>query len=178
MTSPRSSDTRSTRSHCATPGCEQSPLVSASVCRTHLVDILRAEGEVIPGEEGDFAGVMAAAIHILRLAFEGVPQEEFDREPRTEMDMYALLPMDAEWAMAQMSLDFLGTHIADTFGAMQLSPPTEFMSKVLLRLRVVGPGSADELRPRLRFAMESMIREFAGPDVEMTVAVEPPDEEA
>jgi hypothetical protein len=43
---------------------------------------------------------------------------------------------------------------------------------------VVGPGSADELRPRLKFAMESMIRELAGQDVEMTVAVEPPDEEA
>jgi hypothetical protein len=30
----------------------------------------------------------------------------------------------------------------------------------------------------LKFAMESMIREFAGQDVEMTVAVEPPDEDA
>jgi len=92
--------------------------------------------------------------------------------------MYALLPMDAEWALAQMSLDFLGTHIADTFGAMQLSPPSEFMSKVLLRLRVVGPGSADELRPRLRFAMEAMIREVLGPEARITVAVEPPDDAA
>jgi hypothetical protein len=41
---------------------------------------------------------------------------------------------------------------------------------------VVGPGSADELRPRLKFAMEAMIQEIIGP-VELTVSVEPPDEE-
>jgi hypothetical protein len=45
---------------------------------------------------------------------------------------------------------------------------------MLLRLRVVGPGSADELRPRLKFAMEEMIRELAGPDVELSVSVELP----
>jgi hypothetical protein len=60
---------------------------------------------------------------------------------------------------------------------MRLEPPAEFMSKVLLRLRVVGPGSADELRPRLKFAMEAMIHEVVGPDVELTVSVEPPDQE-
>ena len=147
--------------------------MSASVCRTHLVDILRADGEVIPWEEGDFAGLAAAVIHIVRVAFEGVPE---DQEPSTQMDMYALLPMDAEWAIAQASLDMLGTHMADQFGAMRLSPPAEFMSKALLRLRVVGPGSADELRPRLKFAMEALIQEIIGP-VELTVSVEPPDEE-
>ena len=98
------------REPCTTPGCVRSALVSASVCRTHLVDILRAEGEVIPWEEGDFAGLSAAAIHIVRVAFEGVPE---DQEPSTQMDMYALLPMDAEWAIAQASLDMLGTHMAD-----------------------------------------------------------------
>jgi hypothetical protein len=46
-----------------------------------------------------------------------------------------------------------------------------------LRLRVVGPGSAHELRPRLKFAMEAMIQEIIGPDVELTISVEPPDEE-
>jgi hypothetical protein len=166
----------SERAPCMTPGCVRSALVSASVCRTHLVDILRDEGEVIPWEEGDFAGLAAAAIHIIRVAFEGVPEATF-RQPTTQMDMYALLPMDAEWAIAQASLDFLGTHMADQFGAMRLSPPAEFMSKVLLRLRVVGPGSADELRPRLKFAMEAMIHEVIGPDAELTLSVEPPDEE-
>jgi hypothetical protein len=148
--------------------------VSASVCRTHLVDMLRAEGEVIPWEEGDFAELATAAIHIVRVAFEGVLE---DQEPSTQMDMYVLLPMDAEWAIAQASLDMLGTHMADQFGAMRLSPPAEFMGKVLLRLRVVGPGSADELRPRLKFAMEAMIQEIIGPDVELSVSVEPPDED-
>jgi hypothetical protein len=167
----------SKRKRCTTPRCGRSALVSASVCRTHLVDILRAEGEVIPWEEGDFAGVAAAAIHIVRVAFEGVPEESFSQQPNTQMDMYALLPMESEWAIAQASLDILGTHMADRFGAMRLSPPAEFMSKVLLRLRVVGPGSADELRPRLKFAMEAMIHEVVGPDVELTVSVEPPDEE-
>ena len=176
MTSPATPVT-SERALCTTSGCERPALVSASVCRTHLVDILRAEGEVIPWEEGDFAGLAAAAIHIVRVAFEGVPKETFRQESGTEMDMYALLPMDAEWAIAQASLDMLGTHMADQFGAMRLSPPAEFMSKVLLRLRLVGPGSADELRPRLKFAMEAMIHEIVGPDVELTVSVEPPDEE-
>jgi hypothetical protein len=166
----------SERMPCTTPGCGRSALVAASVCRTHLVDILRAEGEVIPWEEGDFAGVAAAAIHIVRVAFEGVPEETLSRQPTTQMDMYALLPMDSEWAIAQASLDILGTHMADRFGAMRLEPPAEFMSKVLLRLRVVGPGSADELRPRLKFAMEATIQEIIGP-IELTVSVEPPDEE-
>lgn len=175
MTLPSSLDASAAPSPCATPGCERSALVSSPSCRVHLVDTLRAEGEPIPWEEGDFAGVAAAAIHILRVAFDGVPEEDL-RNPSTEMDMYALLPMESEWAMAQMSLDFLGTHLADTFGAMSLSPPSEFMSRVLLRLRVVGPGSVDDFRPRLAFAMEAMIREFAGHDAELTVAVEPPND--
>ena len=175
MPPPTNPDVPSERAPCTTPGCVRSAIVSASVCRTHLVDILRAEGEVIPWEEGDFAGLAAAAIHIVRVAFGGVPEETM-RQPTTQMDMYALLPMDAEWAIAQASLDMLGTHLADQFGAMRLSPPAEFMGKVLLRLRVVGPGSADELRPRLKFAMEAMIQEIIGP-VELTVSVEPPDEE-
>lgn len=45
MTSSRRSYTESTRSVCTTAGCERPALVSASVCRTHIVDILRAEGE-------------------------------------------------------------------------------------------------------------------------------------
>jgi len=176
MAPPANPDVPSERASCTTPGCMRSAIVSASVCRTHLVDILRAEGEVIPWEEGDFAGLAAAATHIVRVAFEGVPEETV-HQPSTKMDMYALLPMDAEWAIAQASLEMLGTHIADQFGAMRLWPPAEFMSKVLLRLRVVGPGSADELRPRLKFAMEAMLQEIIGPDLEVTVSVEPPDED-
>ena len=175
MTSPDLPDLRAARGPCRKSACDQPAVVSAAVCRVHLVDGLRAEGEVIPWEDGDFAGVAAAAIHIVRVAFEGVPLDMPSQAPSIEMDMYALLPMDSEWALAQMSLDFLGTHMADTFGAMRLSPPSEFMSKVLLRLRVAGPGTADELRPRLMFAMEAMIREFVRSDVELTVAVEPPE---
>lgn len=109
---PPASPIPSERGPCTTPGCARSAIVSATVCRTHLVDILRAEGDVIPWEEGDFAGLAAAAIHIVRVAFEGVPEETI-RQPTTQMDMYALLPMDAEWAIAQASLDMLGTHMAD-----------------------------------------------------------------
>ena len=60
----------------------------------------------------ELAGILAAAIHILRVAMDGVPEEAFGREPRTEMDMYALLDPGADWAAAQVSLDVLGTHIA------------------------------------------------------------------
>jgi hypothetical protein len=68
---PRSSGSRSARSVCTTARRERQALASASVCRMHIVDILRAEGELIPWEEGDFAGATAAAIHMLRVAFEG-----------------------------------------------------------------------------------------------------------
>jgi len=76
-----------------------------------------------------------------------------------------------------MALDLLGTHLSDTppFGGMILSAPTEFMSKVLLRLQVAVPTpAADELLPRLRFAMEAMVREVVGPDV--WVDVQPAEE--
>ena len=106
-----------------------------------------------------------------------MPEEANDRVPLTEMDMYASLEPEDDWAMAQVALDLLGTHVADEYGAMQLSPPMSFASKILLRLRAVGPGTADELRPRLAFAMEAMIREVLGPETRMTIAVEPPDDE-
>ena len=175
---PLSNGTPPITATCSAPECGRPTVVSAVVCRVHLTDGLREQGEVISWDDPELAGVFAVAIHILRVAMDGIPQEAFGREPRTEMDMYALLDPSADWAAAQVSLDVLGTHIADQFGAMALSPPTEFRSKVLLRLRVIGPGTEDELRPRLSFAMESMIREVVGPDVEMTVAVEPPDDES
>jgi len=151
--------------------------VAADVCRVHLVDVLRAEGRTIVFDQPDFAALEASAVHVLRTAMDGVPDEAYGGRTQTEMDMYAGLEPEDDWAMAQVALDFLGTHIADEFGGMALSPPMRFGSQILLRLRALGPGTADELRPRFAFAMEAMIREVLGPEVRMTVAVEPPDDD-
>lgn len=44
---------------------------------------------------------------------------------------------------------------------------------MLLRLQVSVPAAAvEEFRPRLRFAMEAMIRELVGPDVFVSVVAE------
>jgi hypothetical protein len=161
---------------CSVAGCDRTAVVAADVCRAHLVDVLRAEGRTIVFDQPDFAALEATAVHLLRTAMDGMPEEADDPVPPTEMDMYASLEPE-DWAMAQVALDFLGTHIADEFGAMQLSPPMPFASKILLRLRALGPGTADELRPRLAFAMEAMIREVVGRESRMTIAVEPPDDD-
>jgi hypothetical protein len=161
---------------CSVAGCDHTAVVAADVCRAHLVDVLRAEGRTIVFDQPDFAALEATAVHLLRTAMDGMSEEADDSVPLTEMDMYVSLEPEDDWAMAQVALDFLGTHIADEFGAMQLSPPMSFASKILLRLRAVGPGTADELRPRLAFAMEAMIREVLGPEASMMIAVEPPDD--
>ena len=78
--------------------------------------------------------------------------------------MYALLAMDSEGALADgpgLPRDADGRHVRCDAAVAAIC----VMSKVLLRLRVAGPGTADELRPRLTFAMEAMIREFVGPDI-------------
>jgi hypothetical protein len=96
------------------------------------------------------------------------------------IDMYALVDPDAEWTLAQASLDLLGTHLSDTvpFGGMRLSPPVAFDSWVLLRLQVFVPADAvGELRPRLAFALEAMVREVLGPDAVAVFSTEPTDDE-
>jgi hypothetical protein len=149
---------------------------SAERCRVHLAEALRSEGWTVPFEDPELAGMFAAAFQIVRNAITGLPAELTDlREAASDLDMYALLDPDADWKLAQIGLDLLGTHLVDEppVGRMVLSPPMEFMSKMLLRLQVSLPAAVAEVfRPRLRFAMEAMIREAVGPEVQVRVAVE------
>ena len=151
---------------------------SAVRCRVHLAESLQSEGETIPFEDPELAGMLAAAIHIVRTALAGLPQELLSPSAHaSRIDMYAVLDPAAKWELAQMALDLLGTHLSDTppFGGMILSAPMEFMSEVLLRLQVAVPApAADELLPRLRFALEAMVLEVVGPDV--WVDVQPAEE--
>lgn len=76
--------------------------------------------------------------------------------------------------MAQIALDLLRTVLADEFGAMKLSAPMEFGSKILLRLQVVVPASAvEEFIPRLRSEMEGLFREIVGLDALRGLSVAP-----
>lgn len=165
---------------CIEAGCERPVVDSAVCCRVHLVEVLRRESEIILIDDPELAGMFAAAIQIVRSALEGLPRDLLDGHgPGSGIDMYALLDPDGDWPIAQMALDVLGTHLADTppFAGMTLSPPMEFMSRILLRLQVGVPTSAmDELRPRLEFALEAMVREILGPEVAATFSAQPVEE--
>jgi hypothetical protein len=162
---------------CAEAGCERPVVDPAVYCRVHLVEALRAEGEAIPFRDPEFAGWLAAAIQIVRSSLDGLPQGVLDGGgPVWGIDMYAFVDPDSDWPIAQMALDVLGTHLTDTppFAGMTLSPPMKYDSWVLLRLQVGVPTSAvDELRPRLEFALEAMVREILGSDVPARFAAEP-----
>jgi len=141
--------------------------------------VLHREGEALLFEDPELAGLHAATIHIVRVALDGLPRD-LGTGPMEGIDMYALVDPDSQWALAQASLDLLGTHLSDTapFGGMRLSPPVAFDSRVLLRLQVLVPADAvGELRPRLAFALETMVREVLGPDALAVFSTEPTDDE-
>src|SRR3990172_3925356 len=123
---------------CDDPSCRRPAVVSATYCRVHLAEMLRREGEAILFEDPELSGLHAATIQIVRVALDGLPRD-LRTGPMEGIDMYALVDPDAEWALAQASLDLLGTHLSDTspFGGMRLSPPAAFDSRVLLRLQVL-----------------------------------------
>jgi hypothetical protein len=180
VTFPEASDSDSTsRAHiaCIEVECERPAVDSAVRCRVHLVEVLRQEGEIMPFDNPELDGLFAAAIQIVRTSLDGIPQDVIDgRGPMWGIDMYALVDPESDWAIAQMALDVLGTHLSDTppFGGMILSPPMEYDSRILLRLQVGVPTrEVDELRPRLEFALEAMVREILGPDVTATCAAAP-----
>jgi hypothetical protein len=158
-------------------------VLSSVRCRVHLADDVRREGENIPFEDPELAGMMAAAIQIVRTALAGLRPDLLEySEPRSKIDMNVLLDPDARWTLAQIALDFLGTHLADTrpFCWMMLSPPTRFeselLSKMVLHLQVAVPAAAQqELLPRLELALKAVVREAAGADVSAFFAVEPAD---
>jgi hypothetical protein len=109
---------------------------------------------------------------IARTTIDEIPPELLDRDaPSVEIDLYSLFDPDDGWQMAQLALDVLGTFLSDEFGAMRLSAPMEFESRILLRLRVAVPSpAAEEFITRLPSAMETLVREIVGPNVSPAVS--------
>jgi len=78
MTSPRTPESGAASPatiSCIEPDCERPVVHSAVRCRVHLAEALQSEGETIPFEDPELAGMLAAAIQIVRTALAGLPQE-------------------------------------------------------------------------------------------------------
>ena len=165
---------------CTETGCGRPVVHTTRLCRNHLAEAFRRNGESLAFDNPDFAGIEAAAMQIVRTALQGLPEELLGpNESWQAMDMYALLGPEADWAAAQVGLNFLQAVLVDEppIGGARLEPPMEWMGGMLLRLQVGVPTPAvDELQAHLRFVMEAMIREMVGPGVPVTVAVEPAEE--
>jgi hypothetical protein len=181
MSSPQTQPASLDAIACIETGCGRPAVRSTQLCRNHLAEAFRRNGESLAFfDKPDFAGIEAAAMQIVRTALEGLPEELLGPNgTRQAMDMYALLGPEADWARAQVGLNLLQAVLVDErpIGGARLEPPVEWMDGMLLRLQVGVPKSAvDELQARLRLVMEAMIREMVGPGVPVTVAVEPAEE--
>jgi hypothetical protein len=150
---------------CSELDCERPVVFSAAYCRVHLAEAMRRDGEVIGFDDPELAGLLAAAVQIVRTALTGISSDLLDPSAaRSAFDLYALLDRDANWGLAHRVLDLLGAQLSDEFGFTRLWPPTEYMSMVMLQLRVAVPApAADELRDRLRFGLEALIHEVLEP---------------
>jgi hypothetical protein len=165
---------------CSDTGCGRPAVHSTQLCRIHLAEAFRRDGESLAHGHPEFDGIQAAAMHVVRTALEGLPGELLDPNGTWQaLDMYALLDPEGDWARAQVGLDVLQAVLVDErpIGETRLELPMDFMDGILLRLQVVVPTLAvDELEERLRFVMEAMIREMVGPSVQVAVAVGPAEE--
>lgn len=177
MSSPQTQSPSLDAIACTETGCERPVVHSTRFCRIHLAESFRRDGESLVFDNSDFAGIEAAAMHIVRTALDGIPEELLRTNGTWQaMDMYAVVGPEADWAGAQVGLNILQAVLTDErpIGATRLEPPMDWMGETLLRLQVGVPTPAvDELQARLRFVMETMIREMVGPSVPVRVAVEP-----
>jgi hypothetical protein len=163
MASPKTLDPEYAIS-CNDTECRRPAVYSAEVCRLHLADVLRREGEDISFPQPEWDGVWAAVVHLVRVALEEVPMEALDGDgPRMDIDVYALIDSAIDRQFAHRVADMLATHLTDTFGAMSLQPPIEFEGDTLLVFRVPVPARAAELiAPCLRAAMRGLMVEMFG----------------
>jgi hypothetical protein len=182
MSSPETQPASPDAIACTETDCGRPVVHSTQLCRIHLAEAFRRDGEPLAFfDKPDLAGVEAAAMQIVRTAIEGLPEELLGTNGTWQaMDMYAVLGPKEEWERAQVGLNFLQAVLADEppIGMTILEPPMEWsMDEALLRLQVSVPTpSVDEFRERLRFVMEAMIREMVGPSVQVAVAVGPGEE--
>ena len=149
---------------CNEPECDRPAVSSAEVCRLHLADVLRREGEDISFRQPEWDGVWAAVVHLVRVTLEGIPRESLDGNgPRMDIDVYALIDSAIDREFAYRVADMLATHLSDIFGAMSLQPPVEFEGDTLLVFRVPVPARAAELiAPCLQAAMRGLMVEMFG----------------
>jgi hypothetical protein len=165
---------------CTETGCGRPVVQSTQLCRNHLAEAFRRDGESPAFDNPDFAAIEAAAMQIVRTALTALPEELLSPNGTWQtMDMYALLGPEGDWAGAQVGLNFLQAVLVDErpIGGTRLEPPMDWVGGTLLRLQVGVPTPAvDELQARLRLVMEAMIREMVGPGVQLSVAVGPAEE--
>jgi hypothetical protein len=77
---------------CNDTECRRPAVYSAEVCRLHLADVLRREGEDISFPHPEWDGVWAAVVHLVRVALQEVPKEALDGDgPTMDIDVYALI---------------------------------------------------------------------------------------
>jgi hypothetical protein len=153
-------------------------VVSTVRCRAHLLEALRREGEPIGFEGSDFAELMAVVVQIVKNAFDGLPDDLFKAQsPRTGLNLYALIDLDAPWAAAHVAPDLFATHLSDLTGYMRLLPPFQDGPDVLLHAQVFVPSDAlDDVRSRLECALEAIMREMVGWGADLGVLVHPVEE--
>lgn len=163
MASPKTLDPEDAIS-CTDTECRRPAVYSTDVCRLHLADVLRREGEDISFPHPEWDGVWAAVVHLVRVALQEVPKEALDGDgPRVDIDVYALIDSAIDRQFAHRVADLLATELTGTFGAMTLQPPIEFEGDTLLVFRVPVPARAAELiAPCLRAAMRGLMVEMFG----------------
>ena len=163
MASPKTLDLEDTIS-CNDTECRRPAVYSAEVCRLHLADVLRREGEDISFPQPEWDGVWAAVVHLVRVALQEVPKEALDGDgPRMDIDVYALIDSAIDRQFAHRVADMLATHLSDTFGAMSLQPPIGYEGDTFLMFRVPVPVRAAELiAPCLQAAMRGLMVEMFG----------------
>jgi len=163
MASPQTLDPEDAIS-CNDTECRRPAVYSAEVCRLHLADALRREGEGISFPHPEWDGVWAAVVHLVRVALEEVPKQALDGDgPRTDIYVHALIDGTIDRQFAHRVTDMLATHLSDIFGAMNLQPAVEFEGDTLVVFRVAVPARAAELiAPCLRAAMRDLMVEMFG----------------
>jgi hypothetical protein len=160
---------------CTAPGCDRSAIRSSTFCRVHLADELRSQGEDIALGKAETRGLLAAAIHLTRLAFKGAPEDIHDAGgPKIGVDVFATVDGRVDPQLPHMVTDMLATHLSDIFGAMSLQAPFEYQGETVVTFRLFVPArSSKQILPRLQSLMGNMLAEVFGPAAVGLVAARP-----
>jgi hypothetical protein len=130
-----------------------------------------------PFDDAALKGIRTAATEAVETIVESLPPELLEpSSPRTEMLVGAWVDQGGNWLLAHRAIDLLGTLLSDQFGAMQLDAPTLFMTYVAFCLDVLVPDDVDRLQPLLESAIEKVVRQAVGPDVDARFLVMPKEE--